>query len=183
EDATERPSTRRLGLTARPTVVRPQWPGTHRALHRQQRYLSLLSMQLVTPRRFGEQRLYELPLRFARCRCRQGSTASLAASRTRTGPGSPAGVGSPRSDILRQWQMWLERAAYEAALAERRYQEVDPSQRLVAATLERRWNDALLQLDDLKKQAAEFQRQEARVATAEQKAKVLALAKDLPRLR
>ena len=68
------------------------------------------------------------------------------------------------------------------ALAERRYQEVDPSQRLVAGTLERRWNDALLQLEDLKKQAAEFQRQEARVATPEQKAKVLALARDLPRL-
>ena len=84
--------------------------------------------------------------------------------------------------IWRQWQMRLERAAYEAALAERRYQEVDPSQRLVAGTLERRWNDALLQLDDLKKQAAEFQRQEARVATPEQKAKVLALARDLPRL-
>jgi hypothetical protein len=84
--------------------------------------------------------------------------------------------------ILRQWQMRLERAEYEAALAERRYQEVDPSQRLVAATLERRWNDALLQLEELKKQAAEFQRQEARVATPEQKAKVLALARDLPRL-
>ena len=84
--------------------------------------------------------------------------------------------------ILRQWQMRLERAEYEAALAERRYQEVDPSQRLVAATLERRWNAALLQLEDLKKQAAEFQRQEARVATPEQKAKVLALARNLPRL-
>jgi hypothetical protein len=84
--------------------------------------------------------------------------------------------------ILRQWQMRLERAEYEAALAERRYQEVDPSQRLVAATLERRWNAALLQLADLKKQAAEFQRQEARVATPEQKAKVLALARNLPRL-
>ena len=84
--------------------------------------------------------------------------------------------------ISRQWQMRLERAEYEAALAERRYQEVDPSQRLVAGTLERRWNDALLQLEDLKKQAAEFQRQEARVATPEQKAKVLALARDLPRL-
>ena len=84
--------------------------------------------------------------------------------------------------ILRQWQMRLERAAYEAALAERRYQEVDPSNRLVASTLEHRWNDALLHLDDLKKQAAEFQRQEARVATPEQKAKVLALARDLPRL-
>jgi DNA invertase Pin-like site-specific DNA recombinase len=84
--------------------------------------------------------------------------------------------------ILRQWQMRLERAEYEAALAERRYQEVDPSQRLVAATLERRWNDALLQLEELKRQAAESQRQEARVATSEQKSKVLALAKDLPRL-
>src|SRR5437762_5730175 len=84
--------------------------------------------------------------------------------------------------ILRQWQMRLERAEYEAALAERRYQEVDPSQRLVAATLERRWNAALLQLQDLKKQAGEFQLQEARVATAEQKEKVLALARDLPRL-
>jgi DNA invertase Pin-like site-specific DNA recombinase len=84
--------------------------------------------------------------------------------------------------ILRQWQMRLERAEYEAALAERRYHEVDPSQRLVAATLERRWNDALLQLEDLKTQTVEFQRQEARVATPEQKAKVLALARDLPRL-
>jgi len=84
--------------------------------------------------------------------------------------------------ILRQWQMRLERAEYEAALAERRYQEVDPAQRLVASTLERRWNDALLQLQDLKKQVAEVLRQEARVATPEQKEKVLALARDLPRV-
>jgi hypothetical protein len=84
--------------------------------------------------------------------------------------------------IMRQWQMRLERAEYEVALAERRYQEVDPSNRLVAGTLERRWNDALVHLEDLKKQAAEFQRQEARIVTLEQKAKVLALAKDFPHL-
>jgi Recombinase zinc beta ribbon domain len=84
--------------------------------------------------------------------------------------------------IMRQWQMRLERAEYEAALAERRYQEVDPANRLVAGTLERRWNDALLQVEELKKQAAEFQHQQARVATPEQKDKVLALARDLPRL-
>jgi DNA invertase Pin-like site-specific DNA recombinase len=84
--------------------------------------------------------------------------------------------------ILRQWQIRLERAEYEVALAERRYQEVDPSNRLVANTLERRWNETLLHLQDLKKQAAEFQRQEARVFTPEQKAKVLALARDFPRL-
>ncbi len=84
--------------------------------------------------------------------------------------------------ILRQWQMRLERAEYEAALAERRYQEVDPSNRLVANTLERRWNETLLHLQDLKKQAADFQRKEARVFTPEQKAKVLALARNFPRL-
>lgn len=84
--------------------------------------------------------------------------------------------------ILRQWQMRLERAEYEVALAERRYEEVDPANRLVAGTLERRWNDALVHLEDLKKEAAEFQRRETHVATPEQKAKVMALAKDLPRL-
>jgi hypothetical protein len=36
----------------------------------------------------------------------------------------------------RQGQMRVERAEYEATLAERRYLEVDPSQRLVASTLE-----------------------------------------------
>jgi hypothetical protein len=34
--------------------------------------------------------------------------------------------------IMHQWQMRLERAEYEVALAERRYQEVDPANRLVA---------------------------------------------------
>jgi DNA invertase Pin-like site-specific DNA recombinase len=84
--------------------------------------------------------------------------------------------------ILRQWRMRLERAEYEVALAERRYQEVDPANRLVAGTLERRWNDALLHLDELNKEAAEYQHQEAHVATPEQKAKVMALARDVPRL-
>src|SRR3984885_5228352 len=84
--------------------------------------------------------------------------------------------------ILRQWRMRLQRAEYEVALAERRYQEVDPANRLVAGTLERRWNDALLHLDELNKEAAEYQHQEAHVATPEQKAQVLALARDLPRL-
>ena len=84
--------------------------------------------------------------------------------------------------LTRQWQMRLERAEYEAQLAERRYQEADPANRLVAATLERRWNEALQQLAALQQQAEQAQRQQARVATPEQKAQVLALARDLPRL-
>lgn len=84
--------------------------------------------------------------------------------------------------LLHQWRMRLERAQYETALAERRYEEADPSNRLVAATLERRWNEHLKKLEELKKQYQDVERQRARVATPEQKKKVLALAKDLPRL-
>jgi hypothetical protein len=78
--------------------------------------------------------------------------------------------------------MRLERAEYAAQLAQRRYEEVDPSNRLVAGTLEHRWNEALLQLEELNRQFAEFQDKHTRATTPEQKARVLALAQDFPRL-
>jgi hypothetical protein len=70
--------------------------------------------------------------------------------------------------IMRQWHMRIERAEYEVALAERRYQECDPANRLVAGTLERRWNDAMIRLEAIKTEANQFQSQKARVATSEQ---------------
>lgn len=84
--------------------------------------------------------------------------------------------------VCKQWQMGVERAEYEAQLAERRYEEVDPSNRLVAGTLETRWNETLLRLDEAKAKFSEFQQQHVRVATPEQKARVLALAQDFPRV-
>lgn len=81
-----------------------------------------------------------------------------------------------------QWRMRLERAEYEAQLAQRRYEEVDPSNRLVAATLEQRWNDALVRLEEVRTQFADFQSKEALVVTPEQRARVAALAHDFPRL-
>jgi len=85
--------------------------------------------------------------------------------------------------VCRQWQLRIERAAYEAELAERRYEEVDPSNRLVASTLEKRWNERLVQLNELKTEHAELQqKEEAQTATAEQRMKVMALAQDFPRL-
>ena len=84
--------------------------------------------------------------------------------------------------IMRQWHMRIERAGYEVALAERRYQECDPANRLVAGTLERRWNDAMLHLESVRTEAEQFQHQKARIPTPEQKAQILALARNLPRL-
>jgi hypothetical protein len=84
--------------------------------------------------------------------------------------------------VMWQWQMRIERAEYECALAERRYHEVDPSNRLVAASLERRWDEAMSRVEEVKTEATRFQKQKARVVTPEQRAQILALARDLPRI-
>ena len=47
------------------------------------------------------------------------------------------------ADTRRQGELALTQARYEADLARRQYDAVDPANRLVAAELERRWNDRL----------------------------------------
>ena len=84
--------------------------------------------------------------------------------------------------LMHQWKMRVERAEYEADLAERRYREADPGNRLVTSTVERWWNEALLRVEDLKRQYTQVQHRTARVVTAEQKTQVMALARELPRL-
>ncbi len=78
--------------------------------------------------------------------------------------------------------MRIERAQYEADLAERRYDAVDPNNRLIAATLEQRWNEALQRLRDLEAELATFEQQAMRAVTPEQKQQILQLVKDFPRL-
>ena len=52
-------------------------------------------------------------------------------------------------EIERQWQLRLERARYEADLAHRRYNAVDPDNRLVARTLEQEWEALAVTLLDM----------------------------------
>ena len=80
-----------------------------------------------------------------------------------------------------QWKLKLQRAEYEAQLAQKRYEEVDPSNRLVAATLETRCNEKLITLEQIEQQYSDQQKEKISI-TAEQKDRILALAKDLPRL-
>jgi DNA invertase Pin-like site-specific DNA recombinase len=85
-------------------------------------------------------------------------------------------------EIGAQWRMRIERARYEADLAERRYEAVDPSNRLIASTLEQRWNDAMQRLHDLEAELANFERQTMRAITAEQKQQIRRLAENFPQL-
>jgi len=52
-------------------------------------------------------------------------------------------VEQERKRLHNQWRQTLERAQQEVARAERQYQAVEPENRLVARTLEARWEDAL----------------------------------------
>ena len=82
-------------------------------------------------------------------------------------------VQQRQQQIDSQWKLRLERAEYEAQLAQRRYEEVDPSNRLVASTLEQRWNDALIELEDVQNQIADLQQRNTLIQP-EQREEVLA---------
>lgn len=80
------------------------------------------------------------------------------------------------------WKQKLERAEYEAGLAKRRYEAVDPENRLVARELERVWEQRLTELRRLEDDYARFCREQPRHLTAQDRGRIVALAADLPAL-
>ena len=82
--------------------------------------------------------------------------------------------------IDRQWQLRIERAQYEADLAQRRFFAVEPENRLVARNLERDWNDKLAEIQRLEREYAALPKPTARLASPEERERILALAQDLP---
>jgi DNA invertase Pin-like site-specific DNA recombinase len=81
-----------------------------------------------------------------------------------------------------QWQLKIQRAEYEAQLTQRRFEEVDPANRLVAATLEGRWEHALRELEKLRQQYQQYQQDQKPQLSPEQRTQMRQLAQDLPRL-
>jgi hypothetical protein len=84
-----------------------------------------------------------------------------------------------RRDLRTAIELELEQARYEARLAARRYESVDPDQRLVAAELEARWNTALQKVKVLESKLLEFDH-ESQSVPAPSKQTLLSLAQDLP---
>ena len=83
---------------------------------------------------------------------------------------------------LRQSEMALQQARYEVTHARRQYDAVDPDNRLVASELERRWNERLAAAARLEEQIRSLQNEQPRVLCDDERAALLALADDLPRL-
>lgn len=82
----------------------------------------------------------------------------------------------------KHWQQRLQRAQYEIDIAERRYRAVDPDNRLVAATLEKQWEEALRDKRSIQDDYDRFQRESPAQLSSEERAKITALASDIPAL-
>jgi hypothetical protein len=84
-----------------------------------------------------------------------------------------------RQEQRRVLQLEVEQARYEAHLASRRYEAVDPENRLVAAELEVRWNAALRKAQELESKLQAFDTADES-AVMPDKDVLLSLAQDLP---
>jgi len=81
----------------------------------------------------------------------------------------------------RQLELSVEQARYEASRARRQYDAVDPENRLVAAELERRWNERLGELARLEEQLSALVSAPTQPVTEEQRNHLLCLGADLDR--
>lgn len=89
------------------------------------------------------------------------------------------GAGDER---VHQKELGVQQARYEVARAQRQYDAVDPLNRLVAAELERRWNEALKVQSRLEEELAALQRETIGPLSDATRAQLLALGDDVRRL-
>lgn len=91
-------------------------------------------------------------------------------------------VQRDRARLDKHWRQRLERARYEAVDAERRYRAVDPENRLVARSLERRWEETLQAERQVRDDYDRFLREQPPQLSREERARIAALSSDLPTL-
>ncbi len=84
-----------------------------------------------------------------------------------------------RAEAHRQRQMQIQRTEYEVEIARRRYEATDPANRLVAAELEVRWEEALRERERLKRESEELDRRSASPLGAAERRRVREMAADL----
>ncbi|RUW48930.1 helix-turn-helix domain-containing protein [Mesorhizobium sp. M1A.F.Ca.ET.072.01.1.1] len=79
----------------------------------------------------------------------------------------------------RQIELALEQARYEAALARRQYDAVDPDNRLVASELERRWNAALVVVQEREAELRALGRHQLEALSDDERQALLRMGADL----
>jgi len=91
-----------------------------------------------------------------------------------------ARIAEQRSQRQRALTLELEQAQYEARLAARRYEAVDPDNRLVTAELEARWNAALCRVGEVESRLRHVEAATQGAAKIPDKETLFSLAQNLP---
>ena len=93
-----------------------------------------------------------------------------------------AEIEKRNNSLNKHWEMNIQRCQYQADIAQRRFEQVDPANRLVAASLEKTWNH---ELEKLALAKSEYQQQQIK-RDAEfpphKRAHLARLAKEIPTL-
>src|SRR3954471_20280107 len=82
-------------------------------------------------------------------------------------------------ETRRQVELALTQARYEANLARRQYDAVDPDNRLVAGELERRWNDCLVEVGRLEERLTVIGTTRPELVSASEQDRLMTLGADL----
>jgi len=91
-----------------------------------------------------------------------------------------ANLEQEHARLNKHWQQRLQRAQYDIDLAERRYRAVDPDNRLVAASLERQWEQSLRNKREIQDEYDRFQRTLPTQLAPEERSRIMALSSDIP---
>lgn len=87
-----------------------------------------------------------------------------------------------RAALEKNWRQRVERAKVAASRVERQYQAAEPENRLVARTLERRWEEALQEVRRLEEEYARFLQTQPTTLSRHEVDQIRDLARDLPTL-
>lgn len=87
-----------------------------------------------------------------------------------------------QAELHQQWQRQLEAARYAASLAQRRYERVEPENRLVARQLEQHWEQQLQEAARLEANYHRFCQNQPPSLSPSQRQHLLDLAQDFPSL-
>jgi hypothetical protein len=91
-------------------------------------------------------------------------------------------IETERAEVDRHWQLRLQRAEQDADRAFRQYNAVEPENRLVARTLELRWEEALNEVRTLTETYDRFRASRPLTLSLSQRRAIERLSTDLPRL-
>lgn len=91
-----------------------------------------------------------------------------------------ARVANAREEEIRAVTLEVDQARYEAQLASRRYEAVDPDNRMVAAELEARWNAGMHRVRELEERVDAVARRAAAPSPGVDREALLSLAANLP---